>query len=42
MEIINGGVTAAKGFVAAGVYAGIKKKRKDMALVYSTVPAVAA
>lgn len=42
MEIINGGVTAANGFVAAGVYAGIKKKRKDMALVYSTVPAVAA
>lgn len=42
MEIINGGVTAAKGFMAAGVYAGIKKKRKDMALVYSTVPAVAA
>lgn len=42
MEIINGGVTAASGFLAAGVYAGIKKKRKDMALVYSTVPAVAA
>ena len=36
---IDGGVTAAKGFQAAGVYAGIKKKRKDMALVYSTVPA---
>lgn len=42
MEIMNGGVTAAKGYQAAGVYAGIKKKRKDMALVYSTVPAVAA
>lgn len=39
MKIIDGGVTAAKGFQAAGVYAGIKKKRKDMALVYSTVPA---
>lgn len=39
MNIINGGVTAAKGFYAAGVYAGIKKKRKDMALVYSKVPA---
>lgn len=39
MEIINGGVTAAKGYKAAGIYAGIKKKRKDMALVYSTVPA---
>ena len=39
MNIIKGGVTAAKGFYAAGVYAGIKKKRKDMALVYSGVPA---
>lgn len=39
MNIIKGGVTAAKGFYAAGVYAGIKKKRKDMALVYSKVPA---
>jgi glutamate N-acetyltransferase / amino-acid N-acetyltransferase len=39
MKKIDGGVTAAQGFLAAGVYAGIKKKRKDMALVYSTVPA---
>lgn len=39
MKIIEGGVTAAKGFKAAGVYVGIKKKRKDLALVYSTVPA---
>lgn len=42
MEMINGGVTAAQGFQAAGIYAGIKKKRNDMALVYSKVPAVAA
>ncbi|MDD3174711.1 MAG: bifunctional ornithine acetyltransferase/N-acetylglutamate synthase [Herbinix sp.] len=42
MENINGGVTAAQGFQAAGVYAGIKKKRKDMAIVYSTVPAIGA
>ncbi len=42
MEIIQGGVTAAKGFKASGIYVGIKKKRKDMALVYSTVPAVGA
>ncbi len=39
IKTIDGGVTAAKGFQAAGVYAGIKKKRKDMALVYSVVPA---
>ncbi len=36
---IEGGVTAAKGFEAAGVEAGIKyQNRKDMALIYSTVP----
>ena len=39
MMMINSGVTSAKGFQAAGIYAGIKKKRKDMALVYSQVPA---
>lgn len=36
MEIIKGGVTAAKGFEAAGAEAGIKYVgRKDMALIYS-------
>lgn len=36
---IDGGVTAAKGFEAAGVEAAVKyENRKDMALVYSTVP----
>lgn len=39
MELIQGGVTAAKGFEAAGIEAGIKyQNRKDMALVYSQVP----
>lgn len=39
MKQIKGGVTAAKGFEAAGVEAGIKyQNRKDMALVYSTAP----
>lgn len=43
MEIITGGVTAAKGFMAAGVEAGIKyQNRKDMAMVYSKVPCKAA
>ncbi|MCM1046926.1 MAG: bifunctional ornithine acetyltransferase/N-acetylglutamate synthase [Clostridiales bacterium] len=43
MNIIDGGVTAAKGFEAAGVEAGIKyKNRKDMALVYSKTPCRAA
>jgi glutamate N-acetyltransferase/amino-acid N-acetyltransferase len=39
MQIIDGGITAPKGYSAAGVYSGIKKKNKDMALVYSQVPA---
>lgn len=43
MKIIEGGVTAAKGFEAASVEARIKyQNRKDMALVYSQVPCVAA
>jgi glutamate N-acetyltransferase/amino-acid N-acetyltransferase len=40
---IEGGVTAAKGFQAAGVEAGIKyQNRKDMALIYSTAPCTVA
>ena len=35
-------VTAAKGFVAAGVEAGIRRKGRDLALVHSAVPAVGA
>ena len=31
----SGGVTAAQGFQAIGIAAGIKKKRKDMAMIYS-------
>lgn len=43
MKIIEGGVTAPKGFEAAGVEAGIKyENRKDMALIYSQLPCVAA
>lgn len=39
MEIVKGGVTAAKGFAAAGVEAQIKyQNRVDMALIYSTAP----
>ncbi len=39
MKMFEGGVTAAKGYKAGGIYAGIKKKRKDLAMVYSVVPA---
>ncbi len=34
----DGGVTAAKGFEAIGIAAGIKKGKKDMALIYSRIP----
>ncbi len=43
MKQIKGGVTAAKGFEAAGAAAGIKYTgRNDMALIYSQVPCAAA
>lgn len=43
MEIINGGVTAAKGFAATGLNVGIKNNvKKDMAMVVSESPCVAA
>ena len=43
MKIITGGVTAAKGFEAAGVEAAIKyQNRKDMALIVSKVPCTVA
>lgn len=44
MQKIDGGVTSPKGFKAAGTRAGIRegKTNKDMAMLYSEVPAVAA
>lgn len=43
MKKIKGGVTAAKGFQAAGVAAGIKyRDRMDMALLYSEIPCAVA
>ena len=44
-QVIEGGVTAAQGFVANALSCGIKKPtatRLDLALVYSTVPCVSA
>lgn len=38
MKWISGGVTAPQGFKAAGINAGIKKTRKDMALIVSDIP----
>ena len=44
MEIIEGGVCAAKGFKANGIYCGIRKNKlkKDLAMIFSEVPACAA
>lgn len=41
-KIIEGGVTAAAGFQAVGIHAGIKKDKKDMAMICSEVPCRAA
>ena len=37
-----GGITTPKGFFAAGIHCGIKKVKKDLALIYSDEPARAA
>lgn len=42
MNHISGGVCAAQGYQAAGIHCGLKKKKPDLALIYSTVPATAA
>lgn len=43
ITVFDGGVTAAKGFSAAGVAAGVKYSgRKDMAMIYSEKPCVVA
>ncbi len=41
-SIIDGGITAPKGFKATGRHIGIKKVKKDMSLIVSDVPAIAA
>ncbi|MBR6521595.1 MAG: bifunctional glutamate N-acetyltransferase/amino-acid acetyltransferase ArgJ [Oscillospiraceae bacterium] len=46
MKYIDGGVCAAKGFKAAGVFCGVKANsspsKKDLALIYSEIPCAAA
>jgi len=41
-RLVQGGVTSAQGYVASGVHCGIKPQKKDLALVFSRVPAAAA
>jgi len=38
----QGGVTAPLGFTAAGIYCGIRKVKKDIAMIFSEVPATVA
>ena len=44
MKVVNGGVTAAKGFTANGIHCGIRKNRtkRDLSLIVSETPAAAA
>ncbi len=44
IKMIQGGVTAATGFTANGLHCGVRKNpgKKDLALIYSRVPAAAA
>ncbi|HEX9655613.1 MAG TPA: bifunctional glutamate N-acetyltransferase/amino-acid acetyltransferase ArgJ [Bacteroidota bacterium] len=41
-ERVSGGVTAPAGFRASGIHCGVKKSRKDLAIIASDVPAVTA
>jgi glutamate N-acetyltransferase/amino-acid N-acetyltransferase len=41
METVPGGICAARGFAVAGVRCGIKRKRRDVALIVCTQPAPA-
>jgi glutamate N-acetyltransferase/amino-acid N-acetyltransferase len=34
-----GGITSAKGFLAGGDHVGLKRKRKDLAIIWSEQPA---
>lgn len=40
--IKDGSVTSVQGFKAAGIHCGLKKKNKDLALIYSDVPSISA
>lgn len=43
-KVIDGSVTSAKGFLAAGIHCGVKdgSSKKDLALIYSEVPCIGA
>jgi glutamate N-acetyltransferase/amino-acid N-acetyltransferase len=39
---LQGGITAPRGYLASGIHCGIKKRKKDLALLVSTAPAATA
>lgn len=39
IHVIEGGITAPKGFAAAGAHVGLRRKRRDLALIVSEKPA---
>ncbi len=41
-KIVKGHINSPKGFLAGGLHAGIKKKKKDLAMIYTEIPAVLA
>ena len=42
MNVMEGNIASPAGFKAAGIHAGLKKSRKDMAMIVSECPAVSA
>lgn len=38
MKVLSQGITAPQGFSAAGIFCGIKRKRKDLSMILSDVP----
>lgn len=42
MKKVKGGITRPKGFFASATWCGLKRKRKDLCLIFSQVPAKAA
>ena len=38
MRLIQGSITAPKGFKANGEHIGLKNKKKDLAIIYSETP----
>ncbi len=42
IKIIEGGVSAPSGFLASGIHAGIKRRKRDISIIVSETPAITA